>query len=61
MSFILLFSRKNMLFMIIIIFFANLKVFNSSQCDENDDLNSKTCFNDIIKFDNKKYRAVKCA
>ena len=57
MAFKFFYLRKNMLFMIIIIFLAKLKVFKFSQCEENDDLNSKTCFNDIIKFDNKKYRA----
>ena len=57
MAFKFFYLRKNMLFMIIIIFLAKLKVFNFSQCEDDDDLNSKTCFNDIIKFDNKKYRA----
>lgn len=32
-----------------------MKLFNFTTCKTKDDLNSKDCFNDIIKFDNKKY------
>ena len=50
-------SKKNFFLMIILIFFTKLKSYNFSKCSSNDDFNSKTCFNNIIKFDSKKYRA----
>jgi len=57
MNIILLYSRSNSLFLFIILFLTKLKSFNFSKCETNDNFNSKTCFNDIIKFNNKKYRA----
>ena len=50
-------SRNNFFFMMLIIFLTKMKSFNFSKCSQNDDLNSQTCFNNIIKFDSKKYRA----
>ena len=48
-----LYSRKNHLLLFIITLLTRLKSFNS----EGALLDSKDCFNDIIKFDNNKYRA----
>jgi len=53
----LLYLRSNFLCLFIILFLTKLKSFNFTKCGVNDDFNSKTCFNDIIKFNNKKYRA----
>ena len=53
----LLYLRSNFLYLFIILFLTKLKSFNFTKCGVNDDFNSKTCFNDIIKFNNKKYRA----
>ena len=50
-----LFFKKNFLLLLIIIFSDQLKLFNFTTCKSKDDLNSKDCFNDIIKLDNKKY------
>jgi hypothetical protein len=57
MDIILLYSRNNFLFLFIILFLTKIKSFNFTKCGDNDDFNSQTCFNDIIKFNNKKYRA----
>ena len=51
-----LYSRNNNLLLFIIIFLARLKLLNFSNC-AGSQLDSKDCFNNIIKFDNKKYRA----
>ena len=50
-----LYFKKNFLLLFIIIFSAQLKLFNFTTCKTKDDLNSKDCFNDIIKLANKKY------
>ena len=52
----LLHSRKNHLLLFTIILLTRLKPLNFSNC-ECDGLYSKVCFNDIIKFDNHKYKA----
>ena len=52
----LLHSRKNHLLLFTIILLTRLKPLNFSNC-ECDGLYSKDCFNDIIKFDNHKYKA----
>ena len=57
MDIILLYSRNNFLFLFIILVLTKIKSFNFTKCGDNDDFNSQTCFNDIIKFNNKKYRA----
>ena len=57
MNFDLLIPRKNITFFFIILFLDQLKSFLLSNCKKEDDFNSQTCFNDIIKLDNKKYRA----
>ena len=57
MEFNLLIPRRNASFLFIMLFLAQLKSFLLSNCKKEDDFNSKTCFNDIIKLDNKKYRA----
>ena len=50
-----LYFKKNFLLLFIIIFSAQLKLFNFTTCKTKDDLNSKDCFNDIIKLADKKY------
>ena len=42
---------------ILIILLTQIKFHKSSSCITQDNFNTKTCFNDIIKFSNKKYRA----
>ena len=55
MGYSLLYSKNNLSLLFIVIFLAELKLFNFTTCKSKDDFNSKTCFNDIIKFNNKKY------
>ena len=50
-----LYSKKNFFILLITIFSSQLKLFNFTTCKSRDDLNSKDCFNNIIKFGNKKY------
>ena len=57
MDFNLLIPRKNITFFFIMLFLAQLKSFLLSTCKKEDDFNSQACFNDIIKLDNKNYRA----
>ena len=51
---------SNHILFIITLIFIQIKSFNSafkSSCIAQDNFNTKTCFNDIIKFSDKKYRA----
>ena len=47
------------IFLIITLFLVQIKLFTSAvtSCIAQDNFNTKTCFNDIIKFSDKKYRA----
>ena len=65
---ILIFStyKQNLLLkihfqIILIIFLSNARIFNSqetpNECDIDPSLNNEQCFNNIIKFDHKYYKA----
>ena len=52
-------TYKN-IFFIITLFLIHIKLYNSAvmtSCIAQDNFNTKTCFNDIIEFSDKKYRA----
>ena len=53
----LLCLKNNHFYIFIILFLTQIKPFCFSTCKPNDDFNSKTCFNDILIFNKKNYRA----
>ena len=56
-SFPKVFKRKNNFFFILILLLILFQTSYAYSCGASDNFNTEACFNDIIKINNKKYRA----